>query len=166
METARITFKKMSHVDNHLTPLAVAVVAPGLFLAPIGRTLTIVGTILLLFSLAVNGTALYYGRQEAGRIGKFRVVSNFVVNIAFLWILYPVWPPVWILLLLMSAGVGAYQGQGRETVLGAIFAGMLLVVHAVFGDHSVLGWAEALTKAVVVFMFSLYVAGLIRLSRG
>jgi len=154
---------KLRHVNDHLTPLAAIIVLPGLLVANLPMRSAIVAGALIVLSVILNYTLLYLARGSRARFfGSIRVVVNYVVNILLLWLLYAVWSPVWLLLLLMSIGVAVYQNRRDSLLAGLAFALMLLVVHWNFGEQSVMAWTEAGVKASMVTLLNLYVNGLLR----
>lgn len=162
MDKDQAALDRMRHVNSHLTPMAVVIVAPALFLAPVSKAVALTGAALLAYSLLLNFLTLSWARHHAERTRKLRVFSNYAVNIILLWLFYPVWPTMWLLLLLMSVGV-AYQTRRAEIVSGAVFAAMLLAVHLIMGERSLTATVQAATQAALIFAFSLFTGAIGRL---
>ena len=155
--------EKLRHVNDHLTPLAAIIVLPALLVANLPVRSAIVVGALIVLSVILNYTLMYMARGSKTRFfGSIRVVVNYVVNIVLLWLLYAVWSPVWLLLLLMSIGVAVYQNRRDSFFAGLAFALMLLVVHWNFGELSVMAWTEVGVEASMVMLLNLYVNGLLR----
>jgi heme A synthase len=149
----------LQHVNRHLTPLAVLIVAPGLMVGPLGRTQALLGAELLAYAVLMNVLTV---RLE--RFTQLRVVSNYVVNIVLVWLLHRYWPVVWLLLLLMAVGPALYQDRRDAVLTGIAIAGLLLAVHALTGARSPAAWADAGVKASAIVVFSTFVNGLRRLT--
>lgn len=159
MRTGPMTLERFRHVNDHLTPLAAVVVVPGLFVAPLSRFHILLGAGLLVYSILMNYLSIFLLRRDVEMVGKFRVISNYVVNIALVLVLYKVWPTVWLLLLLMSVGPALYQDRRDAMLTGVAVAALFLVVHGLWGTHSAGAWAEAVVKAYAIVAFSLFVSG-------
>jgi hypothetical protein len=155
-----LTPEKFRHVNDHLTPLAVLVVLPGVLLAALSRADVWLSVGLLAYAVLMNYVSVLVPSRNVQRLAKFRVGSNYVVNVALVWMLYRVWPSVWLLLLLMSVGPALYQSRRDATLTGVAVAVLLLAIHALSGTHSALAWAEAGVKACAIVVFSLFVSGL------
>ena len=152
--------EKLRHVNNHLTPLAVLIVVPGLLVAPLPKLVVISSGILIAYSVFINYLSLYLLKRNIRLIGSIRVGSNYAVNICLLWLLYSAWPLVWVLFLLMSIGVALYQSR-RDSLLGAgAIALMLLAVHWSFGGDSLQDWAIVGVKASIIILLNLFVNSL------
>lgn len=166
IERRGLSEDKLRHVHDHLTPLAAIIVIPGLLVATLPMRSAVVAGALIVLSVVLNYTLMYLARgNKASFFGSIRVVSNYVVNIFLLWLLYAAWSPVWLLLLLMSIGVAIYQNRRDSFLAGLAFALMLLVVHWNFGEQSAMAWTEVGVKAAMVMLLSLYVNGLLRRSQ-
>lgn len=154
---------KLRHVNDHLTPLAAIIVLPGLLVANLPMRDAVIAGALIILSVILNYTLMYLAKGNKARFfGSIRVVVNYVVNIVLSWLLYAVWSPVWLLLLLMSIGVAVYQNRRDSFLAGLAFTLMLLVVHWNFGEHSLMAWTEVAVKASMVMLLNLYVNGLLR----
>ena len=152
------------HVNNHLTPLAVLIVVPGLLVAPLPKLVVISSGILIAYSVFINYLSLYLLKRNIRLIGSIRVGSNYAVNICLSWFLYSAWPLVWVLFLLMSIGVGLYQSRRDSLVGGTAIALMLLAVHWSFGGDSLQDWAIVGVKASIIILLNLFVNNLVNMS--
>jgi hypothetical protein len=156
--------EKLRHVNNHLTPLAVLIVVPGLLVAPLPKLVVISSGILIAYSVFINYLSLYLLKRNIRLIGSIRVGSNYAVNICLLWLLYSAWPLVWVLFLLMSIGVALYQSRRDSLLAGAAIALMLLAVHWSFGGDSLQDWAIVGVKASIIILLNLFVNNLVNMS--
>ena len=156
--------EKLRHVNNHLTPLAVLIVVPGLLVAPLPKLVVISSGILIAYSVFINYLSLYLLKRNIRLIGSIRVGSNYAVNICLLWLLYSAWPLVWVLFLLMSIGVALYQSRRDSLVGGTAIALMLLAVHWSFGGDSLQDWAIVGVKASIIILLNLFVNNLVNMS--
>ncbi len=156
--------EKLCHVNNHLTPLAVLIVVPGLLVAPLPKLVVISSGILIAYSVFINYLSLYLLKRNIRLIGSIRVGSNYAVNICLLWLLYLAWPLVWVLFLLMSIGVALYQSRRDSLLAGAAIALMLLAVHWSFGGDSLQDWAIVGVKASIIILLNLFVNSLLSIS--
>ena len=152
--------EKLRHVNDHLTPLAAIIVIPGLLVAPLPTRAKVVAGVLIAFSVILNYLSIYVMDWNVRLIGTVRVATNYICNIFLSWLLYAVWGPVWLLLLLMSIGVAVYQDRRDSLIAGSAIALMLLAVHWNYGDHSLLAWTEAGVKASIIILINLFVNGL------
>jgi hypothetical protein len=162
-ERRGISAMKLRHVNDHLTPLAVIIVVPGLLVAPMPMRARVVAGILIGLSVVINYLLIYLMKLDIRFIGTVRVSVNYIVNIFLSWLLYAAWGPVWLLLLLMSLGVAVYQTRRDSFLAGSAIALMLLTVHWSYGDLSLLGWAVAGVQASIIVLFNLFVNGLMRI---
>ena len=155
-----LTAEKLRHVNNHLTPLAVLVVVPGLLVARLSRLEILLSVGLLAYAVLTNALVTVLLQRNVELLTKLRVISNYVVNIALVLLLYRVWPSIWLVLLLMSVGPALYQSRRDATLTGVAVAALLLVVHGAFGTYSAVAWADAGVKASTIVVLSLFVSGL------
>lgn len=155
-----MTPDRFRHVNNHLTPLAVLVVVPGLVVAGLPRVRALLSLGLLVYSVLVNYLSVLWLGQRVEKVAKFRVVSNYLVNIALVWLLYTSWPAIWLVLLLMAVGPALYQSRRDAALTGVAVAMLLLAVHGLLGDYSVLAWADAGVKACAIVVLSLFVSAI------
>jgi hypothetical protein len=157
-----ISIERVHHVHNHLTPLAVILIVPGLFVAELSRQHVAFVAGLLCLSLLINSwSAMRAGRSaKSHAIGKARVISNYAINILLLWLLYKPWPSVWLLLLLTASGAAVYQQRwrARNSALGC--SALLATVHAVYGAPGVQGWVETVVRIGVIIAFTLFINGI------
>lgn len=158
-----VTAEKFRHVNNHLTPLAILVVVPGLLVARLSRFELLLSAALLAYAILTNYLSVILFRlfrANVEQLAKLRVISNYVVNIALVLVLYRVWPSIWLVLLLMAVGPALYQSRRDATLTGIAVAAVLLVVHGAFGTYTALAWADAGVKACAIVILSLFVSGL------
>ena len=157
--------EKLRLVNNHLTPLAAFIVVPGLIVAPLPKLAVALGGILITFSVSLNYLSIRLSKRKTRLIGTLRVGSNYSVNIFLLWLLYSAWPPVWMLLLLMSIGVAVYQSR-RDSLLASLALALLLVtVHWSFGVHSMQDWAVVGVEGSLIILSNLFVNGVLAITR-
>ncbi len=154
---------KVRHVNDHLTPLAAIIVVPGLLVANLPFRNAVVVAALITLSVVVNYTLfLFMTGNRARFVGNIRVASNYAVKVVLCWLLYAVWGPVWLLLLLMSIGVAIYQNR-RDSLLAAVaFAIMLMAIHWNFGANTVFAWTEVGVEAAMIVLLNQYVNGLVK----
>lgn len=162
-ERRRLSDAKIRYVNNHLTPLAVVIVVPGLIVVPLPLIATIVGWVLITYSVLINYLTVYVIHRDARFIGALRVGSNYTVNIILLWLLYAEWPVAWLLLLLMSFGIAVYQQRRDAFQASLALSMMLLVVHWNFGDNSLAGWTLVATEVSIIVLVNLFVNGLLQM---
>lgn len=154
---------KQRHVNDHLTPLAAIIVIPGLFVADLSTFDTVLGAILIFLSVATNYSLRYMAKAEKARFfGSIRVCANYAFNVILLWLLYTAWPPVWLLLFLMSIGVAIYQRRKDSFLTSIAFSIMLIIVHFVFGEQSLQAWTEIGVMVSMMVLMNLYVNGLVK----
>ncbi|MBI4678951.1 MAG: hypothetical protein HY748_15335 [Elusimicrobia bacterium] len=153
----------VSHVNNHLTPLAVIIVAPAFVVAQLPRPVAIATAVLLVYSVTMNYLSVRLLRLHLGMVRSLRVASNYAVNICLLMMLYNYWPLAWLLFLLMSIGIAVYQSPRDSTLISSSFAVILLGVHWAYGGDSAMGWATVVVLAATIVIFNRFVNGLMRL---
>ncbi|MFH1725218.1 MAG: hypothetical protein ABII00_11445 [Elusimicrobiota bacterium] len=159
-----LSTEKIRHVNDHLTPLAVLIVVPGLFVAPLSKLVLIPSAVLITYSVIFNYLSLYLMKRDITLASGLRVGSNYVVNICLLWLLYSVWPLVWVLLVLMSIGVAVYQNRRDSLRTGIAISILLLAVHWAYGGSTLIDWTNACVKACVIVLFNLFVNGLLQIA--
>jgi hypothetical protein len=155
-----MTESRLRHVNDHLTPLAVVVVVPGLFVVSLSKFVAVLCVGLLMYAVIVNHVSVAYFGRGPERVAKLRVVSNYVVNIAFIWFLYAGWPVVWLLLLLMAIGPASYQRRRDALWTAVAVAAFLLVIHGLRGSSSPAAWVSVGVEACTILILSLFVSGL------
>ena len=156
--------KKIIHVNDHLTPLAILIVVPGLLVAQMPLSVRVCGGILIIWSLTVNYVTANVLGHHSGALAKFRVGSNYVVNIALLWMLYVPWPIIWTLFLLTAYGLAVYQSRRDALRSAVMIALLLLVVHGAMGVWSIAEWVLVGIKAAIIVISAPFVNGLLALA--
>jgi len=151
---------RFHHVHRYLTPLAMAVVVPGLLFAPLEPARRWGAAALLAYSLAVNFLSHRWSTGDAAAIGKLRVISNYITNIGLVCLMYAGWPAVWILLLMMSIGPAIYQNRKDALNSSLAVAFMMVAAQAGFGEYRLAAWAQALVQSAAIVLLGLFVNGL------
>jgi hypothetical protein len=165
MSKGPMTENRLRHVNDHLTPLAVVVVVPGLFVVSLSKLVAILSVGLLAYAVIVNHASVAFFGRSPERVAKLRVVSNYVVNIALVWLLYAGWPAIWLLLLLMAVGPASYLRWRDALWTGIAVAAFLFVIHGLLGSQSMAAWASVGVEACAIVILSLFVSGLSAVSQ-
>lgn len=155
----RLTLERIRRVNDHLTPLGVLVVAPGLMFAPLSAGPRALAMALFLLSLAVNLGSIKFLRRDVDRYGKARVAGNYVASAGLVCLLYRAWPTVWVLLLLMSLGPATYQSRRDTLKSSAAVAALLCAAQFFYGEPTLAAWMEAGVKAAVIVLSAMFVNG-------
>jgi len=155
-----ISKRRLRHVNSYLTPLAVAVVVPGLAFGEMPGAVRASCGGLIAFSAAVIVLTAGVLKNDAGTLSKLRVGTNYAVNVLLLLMLYPYWPMVWALMLLMAYGLAVYQSPGEAFKSACAIALFLLFVHGTVGILTVEEWAVVGIKAAIIIVSAPFISGL------
>jgi hypothetical protein len=95
---------------------------------------------------------------------NFRLFLNLVINTALVFIVWPSFRPMWLILALTPFATAVYGSWRRTLTLSLVTAAILLVIHALRNEPGLGGWIESFSEAAFVVLISLLIHGVSRLS--
>ena len=145
----------------------------------INRYLTFYAVVLILLGVAAEGKTPVSGlalgilavttagnwilttmmRRKASQIvliRNVRIAFNYLFNIPLVYLLWPSWPPVWMLLMLSMVNVAIFEDIKTTAGTAGLFTIVLAYVHYMRGDHT----APQLLQTAV-YAVTLWTAGLL-----
>ena len=96
-------------------------------------------------------------------IGSTRIVTNFVTNVALVYMLGTFWGPMWLLFVLTPVATALYASWMRTFVTAAISSAALLGIYWSRGLEGPVGWGQASLHAAFIVFISLFVNSIARL---
>ena len=154
-------------VNWFMTPFALVLVMMGIYFGKPDLGSMRLAVVIVMFTCWANVASLYVLEKHPSRmelIRKTRVVANYLFNLGLLYLLLPVWKPIWMLLLLTILAVAIYETREGTIVHAALFTFMLLFVGSLRGmlKGAVLG--ELIMYAATIWFAGLFVNALIALN--
>jgi hypothetical protein len=96
-------------------------------------------------------------------IGSTRIVTNFVANVALVYLLGTFWGPMWLLFVLTPVATALYASWQRTFITAAVSSGALLAIYWSRGLEGSVGWGQASLHAAFIVFISLFVNSIARL---
>ncbi len=146
-------------VSRYATPLAIALVSMGIILAqPQGGTRDIVIG-LLFWGIFFNHFILSFIKRDGPGCWfiKLRLLVNLATNTLMVYFLGSHWPPIWLLLALTPIATAIYSSKARTMLAAGAVSAILLVLHALRGPHSAMGWGTEAAQAAFIVLLSLLI---------
>jgi PAS domain S-box-containing protein len=153
-------------VDRFFTPFALALVASSLYLGFAEPKLKAYSIGLVIFLGIFNEVTAWMARRRmdwAVPIGSTRIVTNFVTNVALVYMLGTFWGPMWLLFVLTPVATALYASWLRTFVTAAISSAALLGIYWSRGLEGPVGWGQASLHAAFIVFISLFVNSIARL---
>jgi hypothetical protein len=142
----------------HFTPFVVFLVALGAWSSGF-RGEALAALVMVLITAGANYAVLELMRRQPGKlrfIRSLRVAVNYLFNIPIVYLLWPYWPPAWMLLLPSIVAVALFEDRRTTAGTAALFSFVLLFVHYARGMASAATAAET-----VMYIASLWTVGLL-----
>lgn len=154
-------------VSRYATPLAVIVVAVGLFLSPPRHPQREIVAALLIFGIVFNLTVTRLIDRGGGSwLFLLRRWTNLIANLVTVYLLGPYWTPIWLLLALTPLAT-AITGSRKSTLTAASVTSLaLLAIHSTRGYNFRIEWGQQFVYAAYIFLVSLMVNELSLTARG
>ena len=153
-------------VDRFFTPFALALVASSLYLGFAEPKIKAFSIGLVIFLGIFNEVTAWLARRRmewAVPIGSTRIVTNFVTNVALVYMLGTFWGPMWLLFVLTPVATALYASWLRTFVTAAISSAALLGIYWSRGLEGPVGWGQASLHAAFIVFISLFVNSIARL---
>jgi PAS domain S-box-containing protein len=153
-------------VDRFFTPFALALVVSALFLgfAEPQVKWTAIGLVVCLGLF--NEISAYLARKKTEwtvTVGNTRLLTNFVANIALVYMLGTFWGPMWLLFVLTPVATALYASQSRTLITALISSAALLGIYWSRGLEGPVGWGQAALHATFILFISMFVNSIARL---
>lgn len=153
-------------VDRFFTPFASILVLAGVWIGFAEPAAKHISVALLLFLFIFNEVSVMLARKHtewSKAIGNTRIVTNFVSNVALVYMLGTFWGPMWLLFVLTPVATALYADWTRTAVTALISAGALLSIYYSRGLEGAVGWGQASLHAAFIVFISLFVNSIARL---
>lgn len=151
-------------VSKYATPLAIFLVVMGLWLSQAVGAVRNGVAALLLFSIAFNGAVVWRIRRGGGGVGlaRARLVINFAVNVALVYLVGQYWDSIWLLLVLTPVAAAIYGSRLKTLLISLGTSAALIVIHALHGSPGASAWGEDIARSVFIVALSLMVNEYVR----
>jgi PAS domain S-box-containing protein len=153
-------------VDRFFTPFASLLVLAGVLIGFAETWAKHLAIFLLLFTFIFNEVSVALARKHVAwtkTIGNTRLVTNFLANIALVYMLGTFWGPMWLLFVLTPVATALYAGWQRTLWTSVISAAALLGIYASRGLEGAVGWGQASIHAAFIVFISMFVNSIARL---
>jgi PAS domain S-box-containing protein len=153
-------------VDRFFTPFASILVLAAAWMG-FAETWTKHVSIALLLSLFIfNEVSVAMARKHnewAKKIGYTRIITNFLANVALVYMLGTFWGPMWLLFVLTPVATALYADWKNTAITAAISAGALLGIYYSRGLEGAIGWGQAGLHAAFIVFISMFVNSIARM---
>ncbi|MFA6316327.1 MAG: hypothetical protein WC943_02825 [Elusimicrobiota bacterium] len=146
-------------VNRYMTPFAALLVLSAAVLSPAPGRISALAILLLALAFGLNhATHRLVARlpERADAIRNGRVVVNYVLDLALIWIFLPYWPSIWMLFLLTVIAVGAYEDKKTLVQHAALLTAMLCLVSWGRGVAGMAGWGDVAVRAAALWFAGLF----------
>ncbi len=153
-------------VDRFFTPFAMILVLAGTWIGYAETWAKHVSVGLLFFLFIFNEVSVALARKHvawAKNIGYTRIVTNFLANVALVYMLGTFWGPMWLLFVLTPVATALYADWSRTVWTALISAGSLLAIYYSRGLEGAVGWGQASLHAAFIVFISLFVNSIARM---
>jgi PAS domain S-box-containing protein len=153
-------------VDRFFTPFALCLVVSSLYLGFAEPKAKIISVTLVVFLGVFNELSAWMAKRRAEwaiPIGATRIVTNFIANIALVYLLGTFWGPMWLLFVLTPVATALYASGLRTFITAAISSAALLGIYWSRGLEGPVGWGQASLHAAFIVFISLFVNSVARL---
>jgi PAS domain S-box-containing protein len=153
-------------VDRFFTPFASLLVLAGVWMGFAEAQAKHLSIFLLLFTFIFNEVSVMLSRKYVEwtkTIGNVRLVTNFLANIALVYMLGTFWGPMWLLFVLTPVATALYADWKRTAITSVVSAAALLGIYASRGLEGAVGWGQASIHAAFIVFISLFVNSIARM---
>ncbi len=153
-------------VDRFFTPFALSLVLSSLYLGFAEPKAKWISVGLVVFLGIFNEISAYLAKKHmewAVPVGNTRIITNFVANIALVYLLGTFWGPMWLLFVLTPVATALYASWSRTFVTAAVSSAALLGIYYSRGLEGSVGWGQAALHAAFIVFISLFVNSIARL---
>ncbi len=153
-------------VDRFFTPFALSLVISSLYLGFAEPRAKWISVGLVVFLGIFNEISAYIAKKHmewAVTVGNTRIVTNFIANVALVYLLGTFWGPMWLLFVLTPVATALYASWTRTFVTAAISSAALLGIYYSRGLEGTVGWGQASLHAAFIVFISLFVNSIARL---
>lgn len=150
----------MRLMTYYLNPCTLLLVIMGILFASEPPEITYMALILAIITTIFNFMTLAYALKKPNTfksVQLVRVIFNYLVNVLLVFILYPYWQPIWLILLLTLMGISAITSRAN-TLANAVFMSIMLLW--VLYQRDLLHGAalgQGLTYVILFFLASLFI---------
>jgi len=153
-------------VNRFFTPFAVVMVLAAMALGyaepAVYRAALAIAIALVAFNEGSVWLASRYGEYTTG-IGHARILTNFIGNVALVYMLGTFWGPMWLLFVLTPVATALYADWKKTVMTAVISSGALLAIYASRGLEGPIGWGQASLHAAFIVFISLFVNSIARM---
>lgn len=146
-------------VNRYMTPFAALLVLCAAFLSRAPRKSAAAAVAILAVASAMNfATQRLIARlpERAVLVRNTRVVANYVLDLALIWLFLPYWPMIWMLFLLTMVAVGAYEEKRTLIQHAALLTVMLVLVSYGRGAAGLEAWGEVGARVATLWVAGLF----------
>jgi hypothetical protein len=151
-------------ISWYMTPFAILLVFLGVYYGKPEGTNAMFAIAIVLSSALMNVTSVLLMQQSPERMvvyRNFRVVLNYVANFILLCLLIPVWPEVWMLMLLMAIATAIY-GSLQSTYIHCIaFGALLFGISYLTGELGGIKTGQTLMHVLALFFLAPFINRLV-----
>jgi len=153
-------------VNRFFTPFALAMVLAAMWLG-YAEPQTYRAALGIAIALVIfNEISVWAARRHVEfttLIGYVRIATNFVANVALVYMLGTFWGPMWLLFVLTPVATALYADWKKTVITSVISAGALLGIYASRGLEGAVGWGQASLHAAFIVFISLFVNSIARM---
>jgi hypothetical protein len=140
----------------------VLVLSAGYFSAP-GKKRMVLSILLIIFTTLISGITEYFALRMQ-KISKIlidiRLITNFCINIALVYMLIDFWGPMWLLLLLTPVATAVYETRQKMVIATSLSCLALIAIYFHNGLYGVNFWAQGLNHIFFVALLPFFIKNL------
>lgn len=143
-------------ISWYLTPLAILLVLLGVIAGDPDSVTGGLCIMIVLMSSLMNVASVILMKQSPAQVIKIRnlrVGLNYVANFFLLYLLLPLWPEIWLLILLMTIGTAIYSSFGGTFIHCLVFSAVLISISYFLGEMTgIKVWQTGMHCLVLLFI--------------
>jgi hypothetical protein len=143
-----------------MTPLAIALVLSGVFFGDLDSMNGWFAVIIVTLSAVMNVTSVILMKQNPElvlRIRNLRVGLNYLANFFLLYLLLPVWPDVWLLILLMAIATAIYHSLESTYIHCVVYSCALIGIAMLTGQLEGIKTWQTFIHCVTICVFGPFI---------
>jgi len=155
--------KSVKTINNYFTPFAIVLVCSAAFLGAPSKRRVVLSIILIILSAILNFTTEYFAlkKQEISRLLiNIRLITNFFVNIALVYMLINFWGPMWLLFVLTPVATAVYENRQKTVIVTALSCLALAAIYFHNGLYGAGYWLQGADHVLFVALLPFFIKSL------
>ena len=155
-----LKIKSVRTINNYFIPFSIVLVlSAGYFSSP-GKKRVAFSILLIIFSTLLSGITEYFALRMlkiSRALINIRLITNFFINIALVYMLIDFWGPMWLLFLLTPVATAVYESRQKMVIATSLSCLALIAIYFHNGLYGVNFWAQGLNHVFFVALLPFFI---------